>query len=143
MSENFDAHCVDSWVLANHTVGGHVVPDNIDILYVTPLQFHRRQLHVQQPAKGGVRKKYGGTMSMGFKRGSIVIHKKHGVCFVGGTSKIKSKNRQGYMVYEHERISLHSLKDGERLCQNAKPSDIKFLAYNSFLTRNTEIPAIT
>src|ERR1035437_5663678 len=134
MSENFDAHCVDSWVLANHTVGGHITPDNIDILYVTPLQFHRRRLHVQQPAKGGVRKKYGGTMSMGFKRGSIVIHPKHGLCFVGGTSThkqiINSKK------YEYDRISLHSLKDGKRLSQQVKPTDVKFLTYNSFLTRN-------
>lgn len=112
MSESFDVHAVDSWVLANHTVGGHIVPDNVDMLYIKPLRFYRRQLHVQNFTKGHVRKKYGGTMSMGFKRGSLVIHPKYRLCFVGGTSK--------------EMISLHSVEDGKRLTQQAKPSDLKF-----------------
>ncbi len=128
MSEKFNAHCVDSWVLANSIVGGHLKPDNTDILYIKPLRFFRRQLNVQNPIKGGVRKNYGGTMSEGFKRGSLVVHPKYKLCFVGGASK--------------SMVSLHSVNDGKRLCQNAKPSDIKFLAYNSFLTRNTSIPPI-
>ncbi len=125
MSENFEAHCVDSWVLANYIVGGHIKPDNIDILYVKPLRFYRRQLHVQNPIKGGVRKNYGGTMSMGFKRGSLVIHPKYKLCYVGGTSKGK--------------VSLYNIKDGKRLCQNASPSDLKFLVYNNYLIRNMSI----
>lgn len=122
-AEVFEAHCVDSWVLANAIVGGHTEPDNKTMLFVTPLRFFRRQLHVQNSIKGGIRKNYGGTMSMGFKRGSIVTHKKHGLTFIGGTSKGK--------------VSLHSVQDGKRLTQNASPSDIKFLAYNSFLTRRS------
>jgi hypothetical protein len=46
MAEVFEAHCVDSWVLANWLVGGHVKPDNMELICLTPLQFHRRQLHV-------------------------------------------------------------------------------------------------
>jgi len=74
-----------------------------------------------QPAKGGVRRAYGGTRSEGFKRGSYIKHPKHGFCYVCGTSK--------------GRFSLHSLLDGKRLCQNAKPQECKHLTYASFRTR--------
>ncbi|MCI0712945.1 MAG: RRXRR domain-containing protein [Chloroflexi bacterium] len=121
LSENFEAHCVDSWVLANWVVGGHTEPDNKAMLLVTPLRFHRRQLHRLQPEKGGIRKPYGGMISMGFKRGTWIKHPKHGVCYVGGTSD--------------GRISLHSLENGKRLCQNAKPADCQFLTLSSFRVR--------
>jgi len=39
MVETFEAHCVDSWVLANWWVGGHIKPDNKEMLFVTPLHF--------------------------------------------------------------------------------------------------------
>ena len=130
LKNDFSAHCVDSWVLANWyaknnarlrlSVGGYISPDNKDIIFVTPLRFHRRQLHALQPSKGGVRRPYGGTRSLGFKRGSYVKHPKYGVCFVGGTSK--------------GCISLHSLTDGKRLTQNALPKECRFLTYASFRT---------
>jgi RRXRR protein len=114
----FEAHCVDSWALANWWTGGHTQPDNKRLLCIMPLRFHRRQLHRLQPEKGGIRKPYGGTRSLGFKRGGLVKHVKHGLVYVGGFLK--------------GRISLHSLIDGKRLCQNAKPSECKFLAFNSW-----------
>ena len=120
LSNDFSAHCVDSWVLANWFVGGHIFPDNKGILLVTPLRFHRRQLHALQPSKGGIRRPYGGTRSEGKKRGTYVRHKKYGVCYVGGASK--------------GRISLHSLFSGKRLTQNAKPNLCKHLTYASFRT---------
>lgn len=122
MSSDFHAHCVDSWVLANYTTGGHIKPDNTDIIYVRSLNFYRRQLHVQNPITRGVRKKYGGTISEGFKRGSLVVNPKYGVCFIGGASE--------------RGVSLHSVKDGKRLCQRIRASEIRFLAYNSFLINN-------
>jgi hypothetical protein len=115
LSNDFNAHCVDSWVMANEVVGGHKYPDNKNILLVSPIQFHRRQLHVFQPSKGGKRKNYGGTMSLRLKRGSLVYHKKYGLTYIGGTSK--------------ERVSLHSVSTGERLCQKAKLEDCKFKTY--------------
>ena len=118
MSESFDAHNVDSWVLANWLVGGHTKPDNTEIKRMIPLQFHRRQLYRFQPSRGGERTRYGGTMSLGFKRGSLVKHTKYGVCYVGGNSG--------------ERLSILSLITGKRLCRTAKIEDTKFLAYNSF-----------
>lgn len=63
---------------------------------------------------------------MGFKRGSIVDHPKYNLCFIGGT-------RQG-------KVTLCNLTDGKRLIQNANLSDIKFFAYNSFLTRTAISP---
>jgi hypothetical protein len=118
-AKHFGAHCVDSWVLASSAVGG-TKPDNTDIRFVTPFRFHRRQLHALQPAKGGVRRPYGGTRSLGFKRGSLVKHPKWGLCYVGGTS--------------NERISLHSLEDGRRLCRNAKTADCVLLSRLSWRT---------
>jgi hypothetical protein len=121
VSEVFEAHCVDSWVLANSVVGGHTGVENKEMLIVKALRFFRRQLHVLQVAKGSIRKNYGSTISEGFKRGSIVTHLKYGLTFIGGASK--------------GRVSLHNITDGKRQCQNAKPSEVKFLAYNSWITR--------
>jgi len=121
ISESFYAHCVDSWVLANSVVGGHEKPENTRLLFITPLRFHRRQLHFLQPKKGGIRNRYGSTRSLGFKRGSLATHPKYGLVYIGGTAQ--------------QRISLHSVESGKRLCLNAKPKDITFLAYNSWRTR--------
>jgi hypothetical protein len=123
MNEVFAAHCVDSWVLANWFVGGHITPDNEKLLLVTPLRFHRRQLHALQSAKGGVRRLYGGTRSLGWKRGSVVTHPKYGRAHVGGTSS--------------GRISLHALETGERLARNIKPNDCRFV---TFVTWRTTLP---
>lgn len=124
LSERFESHCVDSWVLANWFTGGHTTVDDKTIVAVSPLKKHYRQLHVQNFAKGGVRKSYGSTRSMGFERGSIVIHPKYGECLVGGT-------RNG-------RVSLHDRTTNARLCQNAKPEDIHFRSFNSFTFRRCE-----
>jgi hypothetical protein len=121
MYEVFEAHCVDSWVLANSMVGGHTKPDNTRMLCIEPIRLHRRQLHMLQSAKGGLRKAYGGTRSCGVKRGSLVSHPKHGITYVGGTMAGK--------------VSLHSLATGKRICQNAKPSDITFKTYNTWRAR--------
>ena len=121
LSNKFEAHCVDSWCLAYSNVGGDSKPDNTNLLLVTPLRFHRRQLHYLQPSKDGVRRNYGGTMSLGLKRGSLVKHKKHGIVYVGGTMK--------------DRISVHSIETGKRVAQNVKVADCKFLTFNSWRMR--------
>ncbi len=117
-TEVFEAHCLDSWILANGWTGGHIQPDNKQLLCITPLRFHRRQLHRLQYAKGGIRKPYGGTLSHGFKRGSLVKHPKWGLAYVGG--------------YLKDRISLHAVATGKRLCQNAKPAGCQFLTFNTW-----------
>ena len=122
LAEKFEAHNVDSFVLANWYTGGHIQPGNTQLNVVIPLRLHRRQLHRLEHAPGGVRSPYGGTISLGFKRGSLVKHPKYKLCFIGGSSK--------------GRVSLHSVETGKRLCQNAKPQDIKFLTYNTWRTRH-------
>jgi hypothetical protein len=123
LDNSFAAHCVDSWVLANSWVGGNTEPDNKNMLLIAPIQLHRRQLHVLQPNKGGIRKPYGSTRSLGFKRGSLVNHPKYGICYVGGTS--------------NNRVSLHSQVTGKRFCQKAKVEDCRFLTYNSWRIGNS------
>jgi hypothetical protein len=121
LAETFNAHCVDSWVLASAIIGGPVAPDNTRLLCVTPLRFNRRELHRRNPQKGGIRTRCGGTWSIHFKKGSIVEHPKYGVVYVGGT--------------QQDRVSLCSLEDGKRLCRNAHPVQIKFLTYSSWRSR--------
>jgi hypothetical protein len=87
------------------------------MLFIVPLRFHRRQLHRLQPEKGGKRNLYGGTLSLGFKRGSWVKHPKHGLCYTGGV--------QG------ERLSLHSLQSGQRITK-VKPDSLQFLCRSSW-----------
>jgi hypothetical protein len=118
LDDKFECHNVDSWVLANWYVGGHTTPDNKRILRIYPIRLHRRQLHALQPDKAGQRKNYGGTRSLGFKRGSLIKNKKFGVVYVGGTSK--------------DRISIRSVESGKRLSQNIKVRDCKFLGYSSW-----------
>jgi hypothetical protein len=118
LADIFEAHCVDSWVLANWLVGGHSKPDNTQMMCYSPIQFTRRQLHKLQPAKGGVRRREGGTISLGLKKGAIVMHKKHKLTYISG--------------YMKDRISLCCLRTGTRICQNAKVTDIKFLSYNGW-----------
>lgn len=121
LAETWETHCVDSWVLTQSALHGTHLPDNKQVLVLTPLRFHRRQLHMLQFAKGGKRKPYGSTRSLNFKRGSYVKHPKWGVCYMGGTQK--------------GRVSLHSIQTGKRLCTNAKVNDTKFLTYASWRTQ--------
>jgi hypothetical protein len=121
LSDKFEAHGVDSWVLANWGVGGHSAVDNRAMVYIVPLRFHRRQLHRLQPERGGIRKPYGSSNSLGFKRGSWVKHPQYGVCYVGGTLK--------------GRLSLHRLADGRRLTQSAKPEACQLLTRCSWRIR--------
>ena len=122
LSDRWDTHCVDSFCLANAWVGGDIV-DNTAMLYIVPLHFHRRQLHMLQAAKGGVRRRYGGTLSLGFKRGSWVRHLQHGVCYVGGTTD--------------GTISLHDLQTGTRIAK-VKPDILQFLTRSSWRIRKEE-----
>lgn len=127
LSVDFSSHCVDSWVLAYLVVGGAPVPDNRNVIEFIPLRFHRRQLHRLEHARGHIRSRYGGTISAGFKRGSIVKHPKYGFCYVGGWQESPTKKE-----LNRKTISLHSIETGKRLTQNANSSDIKFLSYNSW-----------
>lgn len=108
-AETFNAHAVDAWVLAADAVGASH-PTTQWLVRLAPLRFRRRSLHLQNPAKGGVRRRHGGTVSLGLRRGTQVIHTKFGFCYVGG--------------HMGNRLSLHSMRDGKRLTQNTRREDI-------------------
>lgn len=131
LSNKFEAHCIDSWVLANWLTGGHLQPDNTKLIEVIPLELQRRQLHRLQHSIGHVRSRYSGTISAGFKRGSIVKHPKYRFCYVGGWQESPTKKDPC-----RKTISLHSLNTGKRLTQNALPTHCKFLSYNSWRIAN-------
>lgn len=118
LAETFSAHCVDSWVLANDWVGGHIKPDNEKILLLEPIQFHRRNLHDQMFTKGGIRRRAGGTLSLGVKTGRLAKHVKHGLCYVGG-------NANG-------RLTICNVQSGARIARNVKARDLRLLAFNSW-----------
>jgi hypothetical protein len=116
----FETHCVDAWALAASETGAQQ-PTTQSLYYSVPLRWHRRQLHRLQPEKDGKRKLYGGTLSLGYKRGSLVKHQKYGFCYVGG--------------FLNGNLSLHNIKDGKRLTQNAKKEDFKVLTRVAFRTQ--------
>lgn len=133
LSDDWHAHCVDSWVMANKCVGGHCKPDNTDVVYISPILFYKRQLHKFQFQKGDVirngRIRSGGTRSLGFTKGSLVR-------YVGKT-KSKIQNGRVYLVGGNDgsKLSLHSTSRYERLNRTVTPSDCKFLGYNKFTFR--------
>ncbi len=123
--QNFDSHAVDSWVLAA-SISGAEKPTCRRIWYVVGAQLHRRQLHRLQASKGGERKPYGGTRSLGLKRGTVVKHKKYGRCTVGGFDRKRTT------------ISLHNYRTNKRLTQGAKVEACRVLtwvAFRSWLVR--------
>ena len=101
LSSDFHAHCVDSWVLATHAVGGSV-PNNKEVFCIAPVPVQRRCLHRENHKKGGIRSRYGGTVCLGIKKGTLVKSIKHGLCWISGhqngkinlTKKINGKNKQ-------------------------------------------------
>ena len=119
MSNTFEAHNIDSWVLAS-SITGKTVVDNKNLFKMTPIQMYRRQLHYLQPAGGGIRKPFGGTISINLKKGSVVNSTRYGMVYVGGTMNAK--------------ISLHDLKTGHRLTQTGIVKNCTFLHFNSWRT---------
>jgi hypothetical protein len=122
LAEVWEAHCIDAWVLAYSAVGGSKSPDNTRLVCISPLTWHHRQLHRFEPERGGKRKPYGGTLSLGIKRGTLVKHPKWGKAYVGGTTGGK--------------LSLHDPQTGKRLTQSAKVAEcrpIKLLRWKARL----------
>ena len=120
-AEVWEAHCVDAWTLAYSAVGGRTMPDNTRLVCLVPLVWHHRQLHRLEPEKGGRRKQYGGTLSLGIKRGTLVKHARYGKAYVGGTMDGK--------------LSLHDPQTGKRLTQSAQADACKPIKLLRWKTR--------
>jgi RRXRR protein len=121
--QSFDAHAADAWVLAAE-VSGAVTPTCRRLWYVVPARLHRRQLQRLQASKGGERKPYGGTRSLGLKRGTLVQHPKYARCTVGGFDRKRAT------------ISLHEYRTNKRLTQGAKVKEchiFTWVAWRSWL----------
>jgi len=115
--QSFESHAVDAWVLAA-SISGAGKPTCTRLWYVAPARLHRRRLHRLQAAKGGERKPYGGTRSLGgYKRGTVVRHPMYGLCSVGGFDRKK------------QTISLHAYRTNKRLTQGAKVKDCRPLTW--------------
>jgi len=113
---SFDSHAIDAWVLAA-SVSGATNPTCTRLWYVVPAILHRRQLHRLQASTGGERKPYGGTRSLGLKRGTLVKHPKYGRCTVGGFDR------------RRQTISLHDYRTNKRLTQGARSKDCQVLTW--------------
>ncbi|MGZ3617624.1 MAG: RRXRR domain-containing protein [Ktedonobacteraceae bacterium] len=127
-AEAWNAHCVDAWVLAAAAIGGEITPDNTRLLCLTPFRWHRRQLHRLEPERGAKRKSYGGTLSLGIKRGTLIVHPSYGKAYVGGTMGGK--------------LSLHDLDTGRRITQGAKLSECRLVKLLRWRTRLLPLPKI-
>ncbi len=117
--QSFESHAVDAWVLAA-SVSGAETPTCQRLWYVVPAVLHRRQLHRLQASKGGIRKPYGGTRSLGLKRGTVLQHAKYGRCTVGGFDRKK------------QTISLHDYRTNRRLTQGAKLEVCRVMTWVAF-----------
>jgi len=123
--KSFNSHAVDAFVLAAARIGypyKSLTREDKKMFYWTPIRVHRRQLHTLQPSKGGERKRFGGTRSIGFSKGTLVQDKNNTIRYTEGYS---SKNR----------ITLCDIKTGERVSRNAKPEDLKILTRISFRSK--------
>jgi len=126
--QRFESHAVDAWVLAS-CMSGAQYPTCTRVWYLVPARLHRRQLHRLQASKGGERKPYGGTRSLGLKRGTLVSHPRYGLCSVGGFDRKK------------QTISLHHYRTNKRLTQGAKVKECRVLtwvAWRSWLVAKEE-----
>ena len=111
----WEAHNVDSHCLCEMVLGYCIKP--VKILYLLSfLKVNRRNLFKQTILKRGIRTRYGGTISLCFKKNTLVRHLKYGLSLIGGNTK--------------GRISLHNIRTGKRICQNAKPIDLTIVSYN-------------
>ncbi|HEY4033884.1 MAG TPA: RRXRR domain-containing protein [Ktedonobacteraceae bacterium] len=117
--QSFDSHAVDGWAMAA-SVSGASQPSCTRLWYVVGAQLHRRQIHRLQASKGGERKPYGTTRSLGLKRGTVVRHPRYGLSTVGGFDRKRNT------------ISLHAYRTNKRLTQGAKVKDCRVLTWVAF-----------
>jgi hypothetical protein len=115
----WETHNVDSHALCELALNKNIEPYK-GLYRIDFLEYHRRQLHVQNPTKNNIRKQYGGTVSLGLPRGSVA-KVKNKLCYIGGTSKGK--------------VSVHSIISGKRINKNIYLKDIEIMYNNKQRTQ--------
>ncbi|RKU30330.1 hypothetical protein C6499_06365 [Candidatus Poribacteria bacterium] len=122
--ESFDAHCVDSWCLAYHAVGGESIPDYTDIFCISPIKIKRRELHRQKESKGRIRSRQGGTvLGNGLIKNTLIKHVRYGITRLAGV------NAKGL-------FSVYNLEGNKRITTGAKRSDFRVLTRLNFNYRS-------
>lgn len=114
----WEAHNVDSHSLVEIATKTQVKPF-LGMYKIVFLEYHRRQLHVSNFAKGGKRKPYGTTVSLDLQRGSTVRYKKQ-LVYVGGSSKGK--------------VSIHDIETSKRTNRYTKIQDIEVFYNRKYTT---------
>ncbi len=137
LSDDFYAHCVDSWVMAHSVVNGDtkkamaLKPDNTAVFCISPIPVARRNLHREQPAKGGIRSRYGGTvLGNGLVKNTVIKHSKHGIT--------RPRSHRGHPITGINAkgvFSIYSL-EGQRLTTGAKRTDFQVLTRLNFQYRS-------
>ena len=117
-SETFGAHCVDSWCLAHHAVGGKYMPDNTAIFCIAPIPIKRRCLHREQEAKGRKRNRYGGTRCLNTVKNALVKHIKHGLLRVSG--------------HQNGKLTLSEINSSKQVVLQAKENEYTILKRLNF-----------
>jgi hypothetical protein len=124
------SHANDAWAMVCWLYGEK--PENItNEFYVWRRQeYSRRQLHLQNPTKGNIRKRYGGTtyFNSPLRKGDIIQYKDETIGYVGGwtyrdkaisfmgsngkrirrTSKVKLVARSPHVLAERRKASSFS-----------------------------------
>ena len=111
------------------SISGAEQPTCTRLWYIVGAQLHRRQIHRLQASKGGERKPYGTTRSLGLKRGTIVRRQKYGLCTVGGFDRKRNT------------VSVHAYRTNKRLTQGAKVKQccvLTWVAFRSWLVTKEE-----
>lgn len=114
---SFDSHAVDAAVIAAEVIG-YVGNFSVPEFWVFKRpNLRRRSLHLQNPKKGGVRRRHGGTWELSIRKNTVCFWK-GSVYRTGGSTK--------------GRLSLHdtSLK-AKRVTQNAKAEDLTLLYHQT------------
>ena len=120
LSSDFHAHCVDAWVLATYVIGGSV-PNNKEVFCIKPPSIQRRCLHRENPKKGGIRSRYGGTRLLGFTKGTLVKTTKYGLAVISGYNK-------------YNKLRLTNKSTGKNLSLSYDPKQVQIKKRLKFFT---------
>ena len=124
-------HAVDGVALASHEflkykrIKGHkgwfegsVKITNAPFSVIKRPPVSRRQLHLMLPAKGGVRRKYGGTTTRhGFRKGDFVETERKGIKYQGWVSG-DTKTQVSVSDFDWKRLGQFSAKKTQLLKRN-------------------------